>query len=94
MSGFHPPKKVVTIKRVHKGDHRNGTKYKRRETNDTPLGQLYRLMYTSGIITIRKRKQIYVTVEDNLCCKTHKDVTVKVKVLTIHAVKAYGGVEV
>jgi len=51
-------------------------------------GQLYRLMCTSGIITIRKRKQISVTVEDKLCCKTHKNVTIKVKVLTIHAVKA------
>jgi len=51
-------------------------------------------MYTSGIITIRKRKQISVTVEDKSCCKTHKDITVKVKVLTIHAVKAHGGVEV
>jgi len=51
-------------------------------------GQLYRLMYTSGIITIRKRKQISVTVEDKLCCITHKNVTIKVKVLTIHAVKA------
>lgn len=82
------------MKRVHKGDHRNGSKYERRETNDTPLGQRYRLMYTSGIITIRKRKQISVTVEDKSCCKTHKDITVKVKVLTIHAVKAHGGVEV
>jgi len=56
--------------------------------------QLYRLMYTSGITTIRKCKQISVTVEDKLCCKMHKNVTVKVKVLTIHAVKALGGVEV
>jgi len=97
LSCFHK-KNVVTIKRVHKGDPRNGTKCKRRETNDTSLGQLYRLMYTSGIITIRKRKQISVTVEDKLCCKTLKNVTVKlkvkVKVLTIHAVKAYGGVKV
>jgi hypothetical protein len=51
-------------------------------------------MYTSGINTIRKRKQMSVTVEDKLCCKTHKDITVKVKVLTIRAVKAHGGVEV
>lgn len=48
-------------------------------------------MYTSGIITIRKRNQIFVTVEDKLCNKTHKNVTVMVKVLIIHAVKAYGG---
>lgn len=77
---------------MHKGDYRNGTKYKLRETSDTPLGQLYRLMYTSGIITFRKHKQIFVTVEDKLCSETHKTVTVKV--LTVHAVKAYGGVEV
>jgi hypothetical protein len=53
-------------------------------------------MYTSGIITIRKRKQISLTVENKLCRKTLKNVTVevKVKVPTIHAVKAYGGVEV
>jgi len=36
--GFPKKKKLVTIKDVHKGDHRNGTKYERRETNDTPLG--------------------------------------------------------
>lgn len=61
---------------------------------DTPLGQIFRLMYTSGNITVRKRKQLSVTVEDTLCCKTHKNITVKVKVPSIHAVKAYGGVEI
>jgi hypothetical protein len=61
--------------------------------HDTPLGQIFRLMYTSGIITARKRKQISVTVEDKLCCYTHKNVTVEVKVPSIHAVKAYGGME-
>lgn len=54
------------MKRVREGDHRNGTKYE--VNNDTSLGQLFRVTYTSGINTIRKSKQISMTLEDKFRC--------------------------
>lgn len=57
--------KFYKINSLHKGDHRNGTKYE--VTNNTPVGQLFRVVRTSGDIMIRKCKQISMTLEVVFC---------------------------